>query len=170
MEGGCPESAGLIGRICDICQVDCDDRVCPTCIQVLDSLESKQQYLDYEYTRPDHTYLSQRMASPFSRISFIHVIIPIDEWRTKHVVSRHQEVVPPSCRSLRSVPIWFEHWETQAYVQDTGCSPRIPEPHPYERSFLLHQPLQRQQKVLFWSFVSDYIVLLMASIDSEDHQ
>ena len=47
MEGGCPESAGVLGRICDICQVDCDDRVCPTCTQVLNSLEDKQQYLDY---------------------------------------------------------------------------------------------------------------------------
>ena len=27
-----------------------------------------------EYTSPDHTYLSQRMASPFSRISVIHDI------------------------------------------------------------------------------------------------
>ena len=47
MEGGCPESAGVIGRICDICKVACGDRVCPTCTQVLDSLESKQQILDY---------------------------------------------------------------------------------------------------------------------------
>ena len=47
MEGGCPESAELIGRTCDICQVECNERVCPTCIHVLDSLNSKQQYSDY---------------------------------------------------------------------------------------------------------------------------
>ena len=28
----------------------------------------------HEYTNPDHTYLSQRMASPFSRMSVIHDI------------------------------------------------------------------------------------------------
>ena len=47
MEGGCPESAELKGRTCDICQVECNERVCPTCTQVLDSLDSKQQYSDY---------------------------------------------------------------------------------------------------------------------------
>ena len=47
MEGGCPESAELIGRTCDICQVECNERVCPTCTQVLDSLDFKQQHLDY---------------------------------------------------------------------------------------------------------------------------
>ena len=47
MEGGCPETAGVLGRVCDICQVECADRVCQTCTQVLDSLENKQQYLDY---------------------------------------------------------------------------------------------------------------------------
>ena len=47
MEGGCPESAELIGRTCDICQVECNERVCPTCTQVLDSLDFKQQYSDY---------------------------------------------------------------------------------------------------------------------------
>ena len=78
-------------------------------------------------------------------------------------MSIRQEVEPLSYMSLRSVPIWFDHWETQACVQDTGCLPGTPEPHPYEMSFLLHQPLQRRQKVLFWSFVIDYIVLLMVS-------
>ena len=47
MEGGCPESAELLGRICDICQVECNDRVCPTCTLVLDSLDSRQQHMDY---------------------------------------------------------------------------------------------------------------------------
>ena len=28
MEGGCPETAVLSGRNCDICQVECEDRVC----------------------------------------------------------------------------------------------------------------------------------------------
>ena len=47
MEGGCPESAEVIGRICDICQVEYNERVCPTCTHVLDSLDSKQQHSDY---------------------------------------------------------------------------------------------------------------------------
>ena len=47
MEGGCPETAVLSGRICDICQVDCEDRVCITCAQVLNSLEENQQYIEY---------------------------------------------------------------------------------------------------------------------------
>ena len=47
MEGGCPETAVLSGRICDICQIDCDDRVCETCTQVLSSLEENQQYTEY---------------------------------------------------------------------------------------------------------------------------
>ena len=47
VEGGCPESAELIGRTCDIGQVECNKRACPTCTNVLDSLDSRQQYLDY---------------------------------------------------------------------------------------------------------------------------
>ena len=47
MEGGCPETAVPSGRICDICQIDCENRVCETCAQVLSSLEENQQYIEY---------------------------------------------------------------------------------------------------------------------------
>ena len=47
MEGGRPESAETQGRICDICQLECEDRVCQACTQLLTSLEETQQYLEY---------------------------------------------------------------------------------------------------------------------------
>ena len=47
MEGGRPETAEQNGRVCEICRIETEDRVCSDCSQILASFEEAQQQPEF---------------------------------------------------------------------------------------------------------------------------